>query len=306
MRAAQLTEIGVPPAAADIDEPDGDGVLLEVEAVALNPIDIAVGAGRFYGGHPPLPYVPGCEAVGRVDGRRVYAFGDGRGVGRDGFCAERVRFPQELLADVPDGLDPALAVACGIAGIAGWIAVAWRAQMTPDDRVLVLGATGVVGSVAVQAAKLLGAERVVAAGRRREALDRVLELGADAAVALDDLAAGFEEGSGPTVVIDPLWGEPVAAAAAVAAPNARIVHIGQSAGPVATLTSAVVRGKQLQILGHSNFALTPADRARAYAELVEHAAAGLVAIDVETFALDDVAAAWELQASGAGKAVVLL
>jgi len=250
--------------------------------------------------------MPGCEAVARVDGRRVYAFGDARGVARDGFCAERVRFPEELLVDVPDGLDLALAVACGIAGIAGWIPVAWRAQLTPDDRVLVLGATGVVGSVAVQAAKLLGSARVVAAGRRPEALDRALELGADAAVTLDDLAAGFDEGAGPTVVIDPLWGAPVAAAAEVAAPNARIVHIGQSAGPEATLTSALVRGKQLQILGHSNFALTPADRARAYAELVEHAAAGRITIDVETFALDDVAAAWERQSSGAGKAVVLL
>ena len=218
MRAALMRELGAGPAPAEVGEPAGNAAVLEVETVALNPIDVAIGSGRFYGGHPPLPYVPGCEAVGRVGGRRVYAFGDGRGVSRDGFCAERVRFPEELLVDVPDGLDAALAVSCGIAGVAGWVPVAWKARVTAADRVLVLGATGVVGSVALQAAKLLGAERVVAAGRRREALDRSLELGADAAVTLDDLAAGFDDDAGPTVVIDPLWGEPVAAAAHVAAP----------------------------------------------------------------------------------------
>jgi NADPH2:quinone reductase len=306
MRAAFVTELGVAPAAADGNEPSGEGVLLEIEAAALNPIDVNVGAGRFYGGHPPLPYVPGCEAVGRAGERRVYAFGDGRGTARDGFCAERVRFPEELLVDVPEDVDAAVAASCGVAGIAGWVPVAWRARVTADDRVLVLGATGVVGSVALQAAKLLGAGRVVAAGRRREALDRALELGADAAVTLDDLAAGFADGAGPTVVIDPLWGAPVAAAAQVAAPGARIVHIGQSAGAEATFPSAAVRGKQLQILGHSNFGLGDDDRARAYRELLEHAAAGRIAIDVERFPLEDVGAAWERQASGAGKAVVLL
>lgn len=145
MRAALLTELGAAPAVAEVDEPSGEGALLEIEAVALNPLDVNVGAGRFYGGHPPLPYVPGCEAVGRVAGRRVYAFGDGRGIARDGLCAERVRFPEELLVDVPGDVDPALAVSCGIAGIAGWVPVAWRARVTADDRVLVLGATGVVG-----------------------------------------------------------------------------------------------------------------------------------------------------------------
>jgi NADPH:quinone reductase-like Zn-dependent oxidoreductase len=305
MRAALVTEFGAAPAAADVDEPSGEGALLELEAVALNPLDVNVGGGRFYGGHPPLPYVPGCEAVGRVGGRRVYAFGDGRGTARDGFCAERVRFPEELLVDVPEDVDAALAASCGIAGIAGWVPVAWRAGVTADDRVLVLGATGVVGNVALQAAKLLGAGRVVAAGRRREALDRALELGADAAVTLDDLAAGFD-GAGPTVVIDPLWGAPVAAAAQVAAPGARIVHIGQSAGAEATFPSAAVRGKQLQILGHSNFGLSADDRARAYRELLEHAATGRIAIDLERFRLEDVGAAWERQASGTGKAVVLL
>jgi NADPH2:quinone reductase len=299
VRAAQIAELGAPPRLVELEEPAG-ATILEVEAVALNPLDIAVASGKFYGGHPPLPYVPGCEAVGRVQGRRVYAFGDGRGIGKDGFAAERVAVSEQILVDVPEDVDAAVAAAAGIAGIAGWIPVAWKAKVGPGDRVLVLGASGVVGSIAVQAAKLLGAEHVIAAGRRREALDRALELGADEAVQLDELS----EELAPTVVIDPLWGEPLAAATAICAPGARIVHIGQSAGPETTLASAHVRGKQLVLMGHSNFALAPDERARAYRELLEQLAAGRIAIDLQTYPLERVGDAWERQASGAGKAVL--
>lgn len=297
MRAAQITVLGEPPVVAEVE--DAAGANLEVEAVALNPLDVNIGAGRFYGGHPPLPYIPGSEAVGRVGARRVYAFGDGRGHGRDGFAAERVVFPEELLVEVPDGIEAPVAAAAGIAGIAAWVPVAWVAEVTAEDRVLVLGATGLVGQVAVQAAKLAGAE-VVGAARRVQAIRF-----AERAVALDDLASAFPD-AGPTVVIDPLWGEPAAAAARVAAPGARIVQLGQSAGPEATFASADVRGKQLRILGHSNFGLSAEERARAYRELLEHAAAGRIEVEHERFPLDRVAGAWAHQAGGRGKAVVTL
>jgi NADPH:quinone reductase-like Zn-dependent oxidoreductase len=151
---------------------------------------------------------------------------------------------------------------------------------------------------------------VVAAGRDRAKLERALELGADETVLLDaeGLAARFKEacgGDGPTVVIDPLWGEPVAAAADAAAPRARIVQMGQSAGPSASFTSATVRSKELRILGYSDFALSYDDRRRYYLELVDHARAGRITIDVERFPLDRVADAWAAQAAGT-KAVVEL
>lgn len=304
VRGARIAELGLPPEPADVA---GDGPI-RISAVALNPLDLAVAAGRFYGGHPPLPYVPGCEAVGRRGDERVYLFGEGRGVQRNGFLAEQLAFPTELAVPVPEGIDDAVAAACGIAGIAGWLPVARRAPVEPGDRVLVLGATGTLGSVALQAARLLGAERVVAAGRDSARLRRALELGADATVSLDgdDLPARLREacgGEGPTLVVDPLWGGPVQAAVEAAAPGARIVHAGQSAGPDATFASAHVRGKQLSILGHSNFALSHDERTRAYLELAGHVAAGRIRIDVETFPLDDVAGAWTAQGRGA-KAVV--
>lgn len=306
MRAAQIAELGKPPESVDRE---GEGPV-EVLAVALNPLDLAIAAGRFYGGHPPLPYVPGCEAVGRLDGRRVYLFGEGRGIGRDGFLAERVEFPAPLVVPVPDGVDDAVAAACGIAGIAGWLPLAERAPVRPDDRVLVLGATGTVGSIALQVARLLGAKRIVAAGRDRGRLERARELGADATVSLDGdgLSKRLREaagGDGPTLVVDALWGEPVQAAVEAAAPEARIVHLGQSAGPDATFPSATVRGKRLSILGHSNFALSPDERRQAYLDVTEHVAAGRIKIDVETFSLDEVEGAWKSQESGS-KAVVRL
>ena len=89
MRAAVISELGRPPEITDLPEPAGEAIY-EVSAVALNPLDINVGAGRYFAGHPELPYVPGCEGVGRApDGTRVYLFGDGLGLSRDGLLAER-------------------------------------------------------------------------------------------------------------------------------------------------------------------------------------------------------------------------
>jgi len=306
VRGAHIVELGAQPVPVEVE---GEGSF-EIVTVALNPLDLAVAAGRFAGGHPPLPYVPGCEAVGRRNGERLHLFGDGRGTVKDGFLVERVEFPDAFAVPVPDGLDDALAAACGIAGMAGWAPVAMRAPVRPDDRVLVLAATGVVGSVALQGARLLGAERVIAAGRDEVKLRRALELGADATVTLDsvDLVARFREacgGDGPTLVVDPVWGEPARAAIEAAAPGARIVQIGQSAAPEATLTSAAIRLKQLSILGYTDFALTPEQRREVYIGLAEHVVAGRIQIDVETFPLDEVTQAWSAQ-QGGRKAVVLL
>jgi NADPH2:quinone reductase len=285
MRAAHVVELGAPPRVVDLDDVDG----IRIEAVALNPLDVAVGSGRFYGGHPPLPYVPGCEAAGwTADGGLVYLFGGGYGVARDGFLAERVGVSHDMALALPDGVDPAVAAATGIAGIAGWVPVAWKAKVGPGDRVLVLGGTGAVGRIAAQASALLGAEKVVAVGRAD--LGRVEdEFGDD----------GF------TVCIDPVWGDPLAGVLRYARRHARIVHLGQSAGPEAPLRSADVRGNELVVMGHSNFALSAEERDRAYLELLEHVIAGRIALDVQRFPLDDAAEAWELQRSGPGGKVVV-
>ncbi len=206
--------------------------------------------------------------MGRTaDGRVVWIFGGSLGRTSNGAIAERAPVGDAHAIEVPEGADPALAAALGIAGLAGWLPFAWRAPLAGGENVLVLGATGSVGLVAVQAAKLLGAARVVAAGRSAAGLERAAEYGADATIRLDetaDLVAAFKDafgGEGPSYVFDPLWGEPAAAAIQAAAPRATIVNLGQSAGATAELASAAVRFKNLSILGHTNFA-APSRRAR--------------------------------------------
>lgn len=315
MRAALIEELGLPPEPREHDEPEpGEGEsLVDVECVPLNPIDINVGAGRFYRGHPPLPFVPGSEAIGRVDGRLVWVNGGGLGVARDGCLTERVAVPASALMDVPEGADPALAGACGVAGLAGWLPVTWRAPVQDGDRVLVLGATGTVGLVALQGAKLRGAGRIVAAGRSPVGLERARRAGADEVVRLDgehliDRLRDAFGGDGPTYVLDPVWGEPVVAALDAAATGARIVHLGQSAGATAEIPSSLVRGKVLEIIGFSNFAVPRDVVAAEYATLVRHTIDGTVAIDVERVPFDRVADAWRRQADGSAdrKLVVTL
>ena len=311
MRAAVIDEVGGLPAVRDVAEPDG--ATIRVLAAPINPIDLATSRGILAAGHPELPYVPGCEAVGTTeDDRLVWLFGGGLGTARNGAMAERAAIGASEVVDVPGGADPAVAAALGIAGLAGWLPFAWRAPLRGGENVLVLGATGTVGLVAVQAARLLGAARVVAAGRSPEGLERAASAGADATVRLDgtdDLAASFREafgGDGPSYVFDPLWGAPAAAAVDAAARGATIVNLGQSAGATSELASASVRFKSLNILGHTNFAVAGDELAEQYRRLVGHVLAGEIRLDVEQIPLADVSDAWQRQAEGAGAKLVLV
>jgi NADPH:quinone reductase len=319
VKAARIEELGELPVIREIDPPDrGPGqALLEPTAVPLNPIDVATSKGTFYGGSPPTPYTPGSEGVCKVlqadaldEGTRVYISGDGLGRSRDGTLAERAVVAEPVLTPIPDGVSDELAGACGTAGLSGWLPVVWRAETTHEDRVLVLGATGTVGLAAVQAARIVGAQVIVAAGRRREGLELAARLGATATVQLDEanLAEALREGSGGegfTVVIDPLWGEPAVAALEAAAPGCRFVQLGQSAGATAEIASAVVRGKQLNILGYANPQLPVELRRTAYLQLVAHAAAKECEFPIETYPFAQVTEAWERQAAGPGAKLVV-
>jgi NADPH2:quinone reductase len=310
MRAAVITELGRPPEIADRPEPQGE-TIYDIAAVSLNPVDINVGAGRYFGGHPELPYVAGCEGVGRApDGTRDYLFNDGLGLSRDGLLAERAAAPADLGIPLPETVSDEIATSCGIAGMAGWMPVAWRAPVRKDDRVLVLGATSTVGLVAVQAAKLLGATHVVAAGRNPKRLERAAELGADATVSIeqDDLVTAFKEaagGEGPTYILDTLWGTPAAAAIQAAASGWRMVQVGQSAGAEASLTSAAIRGKMGELYGYTDFAVRKDEFSEQYLRLVGHAGAGEIIFDIDTYPLERIAEAWERQATGANAKIVV-
>ena len=320
MRAALVSTYEAPPELGEHPDPqpaEGQAVV-ELLAAALNPADLAIASGRFPAGSPPLPYVPGLEGVGRIaqsarfaPGTRVWASGRGLGVARDGSFAEAFAVTDEVLVEVPEAADDLVAAALGQVGLAAWMSLSWLAPVRAGETVLVLGATGSVGSVAVQVAKLLGASRVIAVGRDHNQLEAVASLGADATVALD--GDGFQEqlakavdGAPPTLVLDLLCGPALEAAAAVAGAGARIAHVGQSAAPTATFVSGHVRGKQLQILGYSNFAVPLETLARGYADVIGHAATGRLHLDAETMPLDRVGDAWARQARGHDVKLVLV
>jgi NADPH:quinone reductase len=320
MRAAVVEAVGSPPVVGEVEEPAPDALsaVVAVEAVPLNPVEIRVAAGRHVRRAQP-PYVPGLEGVGRVvesaripPGRRVrFESAALPGFGSNGALAERAAVPEESLAVLPDEAPADLAAALGVVGITALLAIE-RAAPAGGERVLVLGATGAVGQVAVQLAKLLGAGRVVGAGRNAELLERVRELGADDVVELGaapggDISAAFEEAAGGPldIVIDPLWGEPAMAALRVLATEGRLVNVGQSAGTDVRIPLEVVRNRQGTIHAISSGWTGLAQKASLYDRLLDYALTGHLTVNREVIPLADVGAAWERQDASPGRKLVI-
>ena len=296
MRAALIREAGAGPELVDDqDEPSGD-VVVDVTAAPLNPVDLSIASGRFYAGPPNTPYVPGVEGVGRAQDGTRYWFETGAGYLGDGSMTERAAVRPEAAVELPTGVEDAIAGCLGVAGIAAWVPLANRAQVTEGETVLILGATGVVGQIGVQAARLLGAGRVIAAGRSAE---KLAKLDADATVQLPATADELRDTAGGAidVVLDPLWGEHAATASEAMNVNGRLVVLGQSAGQQSTLDAGVVRGKALRILGHANALTPPEVKHAAFRTMCEHAAAERLTVEYEEVRLDAVAEAWERQAA---------
>jgi NADPH2:quinone reductase len=317
MRAAVVREVGTVPEPGELPDPSrGDGeALVEVRAAALNPIDLTIASGRFYAGPPQVPYAPGREGVGVVleadtvaEGTRV-RFERDTGYGANGSLAERIVVDEDALVPLPEEADDKVAAALGIAGIAAWLALE-KAEIREGSSVLVLGATGAVGQVAVQGAKLLGAGRVIAAARNADALERTRELGADELMPLGDgdLTAAYKDAAAAELdaVIDPLWGEPAVAALGTLRIGGRLVHLGTAAGLEATVPSALLRGKNVSIVGHSNLTTPHETKARAYRELLDHVIAGRIRVDVDVFTLERIADAWSEQAASPHRKIVVL
>lgn len=293
MRAAVLEQVGQPPVVRDFEDPDG-GDVVEVRLAGCNPVDLALASGQM--GEPEVPKVVGKEGVGlTADGARIYFDSPPSPFGS---WAQRTRVNPDKLYPVPDGIDDDLAVALGIAGLAAWLPLTRHADVAGKS-VLILGATGVVGHIAVQAAKLLDAGRVVAAGRDPDALERTRDLGADAVVHLDDdtpFPLKTEAGDGYDVVIDTIYGDPFLAALDATAPGATLVTIGQGAGASADVPFRKLAGRTH--VGHMND-LMPADVVRtAYEELTAHAADGRIRVETTRYGLDEAQRAWQAQAEG--------
>jgi NADPH:quinone reductase len=348
VRAALIEKSGRPPAPAEVPQPRrGPGeALVRIHAAALNPVELHIWNGHFFDGPPRPPYVIGLEGVGVVEegerlapGTRVRVEYVHPGYGRDGAVAEYAVAPEEPEASdrasqasvvpIADGLDDVEAAALGVPVFTALMCLerAQRAGASLEGaHVLITGATGAVGLIAVQLAKLMGAARVIAAGRNPERLQRARELGADAVVELGspggrgltpppggraaaDLTEAFAEAAAGRldVAIDPLWGEPARAAIDALTHDGVYVSFGQAASPTAELSGIPMRNRRVTLVGHSGAWATPQERQAALARAHELAskAGGRLTLDTEELPLEDIAAGWERLSRSAGRRLVV-
>jgi NADPH2:quinone reductase len=293
MRAARLHEIGGTLRIDTVDDPvPGDGeVLVDVAYAAVNPLDIWITRGAPGAAADNCPWVPGTEGTGHVDGRPVLVSGGGVGLVRHGLYQEQAVVPALAVMELAIDTDLAQAAGIGVAGVTAWNALHSRAGLRDDDRVLVLGACGGVGSIAVQLAHAAGAV-VWGQTTQAEKVAGIEEGGADRVVVTDadGLVAAVAELE-PTVVLDGLGGAYSAASVEALAPLGRLVVYGTSADVESTLNLRVLYRKAVSLLGYGGLVLADDERRRVLTDLLAQVAAGTLRVPVELVPLDQAAEA---------------
>ncbi len=314
MHAAVLHTLGTAPRYEEFPEPvigdkDGD-VIVHVQAASLKPVDKQLANGSHFASRGELPRVCGSDGVGHLDdGRRVF-FGGPRPP--HGAMAQRTVVPRAFTFPIPENVDDETAAALPNPGISAWLSLAYRAKLARGENVLILGATGVTGKLAVKIAKLLGAARVVACGRNQQALNTLRDLSADATISLalpeTELSEAFvrEAGqSGFQVVIDYVWGPPAQAFLkaitrrefSAIQSETRFVQVGESAAPTITLPAAVLRSTALTILGTAGIPSRDV-LVEAFQQVMVYAAKGDIKIETEKVPLADIENAWQRDQPG--------
>ncbi len=283
---------------------------VEVVAAALTNLDVGIATGRHYLSPPHGTAVVGREGVVRLPGGERLFLGVGAIPVPYGSMAERVSAEVGRGLRVVDELDDERAAALGNAGLAAWLPLSWRARLERGETVLVIGATGITGRIAVAAARRLGAGRVVAAGRDPASLDRLLSSGADAVVRLDDthdLTAAYREAARGDVhvVLDYLNGPPAEAALPAMATGARMVQIGSALAPAMALHAQTARRACLDVLGFAYYHAPLDAQQDAYTSVCLAAVAGDVTIPVVTLPLERFDEAWQAQCAGSASRFVL-
>ena len=305
MNAAVVTSFDEPPhyQQFEVPQPAGDGeILVDVLAAGLHPRVRTGAAGAHYTSRRTLPMIPGVDGIGRrQDGRRVY-FAAGDDV--IGTMADKAVVDVRRAVELPDGTDVAKVAAAMNPAMSSWVALRRRVPIEPGQSVLVLGATGNAGLMAVQIARLLGAGRVVGAGRDPGRLGALTSLGADEVVPLTDdqdatdRALGAAAG-GVDIVIDYVWGRPaehaIMALLVARADRSRAmnwIQIGAMAGPTIELPSVALRSANFRIQGNGQGAVSTAAYLAELPSLVREINAGTIAVKPNTVPLADVEAIW--------------
>jgi NADPH:quinone reductase-like Zn-dependent oxidoreductase len=304
MKAAIVQGAGKSPIYADFAAPapaSGEH-RITVTAAALSQIVKSRASGAHYSSSGQYPFVVGIDGVGRLDdGTRVYFILPRAPYGA---MAERTVAPSAQCLPLPDELDDVTAAAIANPGMSSWAAFKERAKLKAGETVLINGATGTAGRLAVQIAKHLGARKVIATGRNAETLRSVAALGAEVTIPLvaneevleDRFKEQFE--AGVDVVVDYLWGKSAecllvaAAKAGAEGVPIRFVQIGAVSGPNITLPSAVLRSSAIELMG-SGINSVPRDRfVEAIGGVLRATAAAGFQIATKTVALSEVEHAW--------------
>jgi NADPH:quinone reductase-like Zn-dependent oxidoreductase len=315
MMAAVIDRLGAAPhptACTDPSPATGNHVLVKVEAAALNAVDLHIAAGHHRAGPPQLPYVPGIETVGTIvagpdQGLRVRAaVPAGLVPGVNGGMAELLFTDRATCIPVPDGLDSVAAAAIGVVGTSADLSLR-RAGIQAGESVLVLGATGPLGTAFLQLARLVGAKRVIAAGRNPERLAQVPAADGVAVLGEEPLSERLASLGGPVdLVVDPVWGPWAGPALACLKPGGRYLNVGAAAGDGTAFQVEWLRAAQLTLIGFSATRAEPADIIASYQHVAALAAAGSLALPTATYPLDEATQAWEAQASSPGKKIVVI
>ncbi|WP_394781140.1 zinc-binding alcohol dehydrogenase family protein [Undibacterium sp.] len=306
MKAAIVKEAGATPVYADFDEPGiavAEGsARIKVIASALSHVTKSRASGKHYSASGALPFVPGIDGAGTLeDGTRVYFVMPEAPFGG---MAEYCVVDEARCVPLPAELDEVTAAAIAIPGMSSWAALVERAKLLKGETVLINGATGVSGRLAVQIAKYLGAGKVIATGRNAEVLQSLQALGADVVISLEQdaqaLEAAFQQQftQGIDVVLDYLWGpsaELLLVAGAKAAPEAvpvRFVQIGAVSGADISLPGAVLRSSPIELMG-SGIGSIPLPRILdAIEKLFQATVPGGFSIATKTVPLSEVEAHW--------------
>jgi NADPH:quinone reductase-like Zn-dependent oxidoreductase len=306
MKAGVVTEPGKSPVYADFRDPvpqEGEK-LITVTASALSQITKSRASGSHYASPGSLPAVVGVDGVGRTrDGRRVYFVLPEAPFGG---MAEKVAVRREQCIPLPDHVDDVTAAAIAIPGMSSWAALQERAHLVAGETVLINGATGAAGHLAIQIAKFMGARKVIATGRDVEALEQLKVLGADVTIPLipspKELEAAFKEqfgGEGVDVVLDYLWGqsaEILIVAAAKAGKDEvpiRFVQIGALSGGNITLRSAALRSSALVLMGSGIGSVPLEGLVGAIRGVMQAVVPGKLQIKTESVPLADIEETWD-------------
>jgi NADPH2:quinone reductase len=305
MRALIAAERPAAPSVGRFAEPAATDKLAvcAVKAAALTNLDVAVAEGRHYFSSGRWPQIIGREAVAVTpSGERVFLTATAI-PSPYGSMAERCLADLACALPVPSEISDEIAAAVGNAGLAGWLSLSWRAGLKKGEAVLILGATGTSGRIAAAAAQLLGAGRVIVAGRNSDMLAQLCARGAHACVQLgnqDDLSDAFRSVApdGVDVVIDFLNGAPAEAALGVMRVGGRMVQIGSALAPGIMLNAQVARRNCLDVRGFAYYHAPIADQRDAYRRLCQSALSGEVEIDYRSISLEEAAIAWSSQKQG--------